>query len=212
MKKNLQKCRFCGTVHIWGKFRCPNYKKELDKTSSLNTPETITSASSRSDELSDNLESVKFPEVHADCKSDFKLMVSKSQLESDDRHELKTRNHRTNPEKSLSSENGHKIGALNNQESGKGGESGNKFRKHNEKKPRAENRKKPKRTKRNVEINHSDEGSSMYSNTMKLNIPNQRQECIEIMGWTTHPTFEKEYEENRTKIKMLNEKKCNIIT
>ena len=66
VKKNLQKCRFCGTVHIWGKFRCPNYKKELDKTSSLNTPETITSASSRSDELSDNLENMEFPEVHVD--------------------------------------------------------------------------------------------------------------------------------------------------
>ena len=138
-------------------------------------------------------------------------MVSKSQLESDDRHELKTRNHRTKSEKSLSSENGHKIGALNNQESEKGSESGNKSRKHNEKKPRAGNRKKRKGTNRNVGIINSDEGS-VHSNTMKLNVLKQRQECIEIMGWTTHPTSEKEYEENRTKIKMLNEKKCNITT
>ena len=34
VKKSLQKCRFCSTVHIWEKPRCPNYKKELDKTSS----------------------------------------------------------------------------------------------------------------------------------------------------------------------------------
>ena len=33
--RNLKRCKFCGTVHLWGKSRCPNYIKERSKDSEI---------------------------------------------------------------------------------------------------------------------------------------------------------------------------------
>ena len=51
----------------------------------------------------------------------------------------------------------------------------------------------------------------LYSKEMKPDALKQRQECGENIRWTTHPTYKREYKENRTKRKKtLDKKKCNI--
>ena len=55
-------------------------------------------------------------------------------------------------------------------------------------------------------MNKPDQFEIVYSNKVKLNALKTRQECIEIMGWTTHPAYEEEYKEIENKIQTMKER------
>ena len=78
------------------------------------------------------------------------------------------------------------------------------------KRRRTRKRKSQKNRKPNVDkINLSVPNKAVYPD--QIRILKQRHECIEIMGFTRHPAYEREYNENRKKKKSAKEEKCNIM-
>ena len=235
LNRILRICKFCSTVHQWGKSRCPKFKKELDKNSKFIFSKKITKARNSTDEKSSDGEkkqakSIGFPDNRSDASPDqsnsneslihlFKHHSSShAENQSLVRAELLKIGNRSKwkavkdnataltsmNKKSISSKDTFGTELLD-------GQAIDEENVKQAKKPRLRGRNRRKRSMINVRKEMPHPTKPVYSNKVKLKALKTRQECIEIMGWTRHSTYEKEYKENKMKIKTLQEKKCNIM-
>ena len=75
VKRKLRRCKFCSTIHLWGKSRCPKFKRELDKNSNFTSSRTIAKARNSADEESSKgikkqVKSIGFPEISSEASPD----------------------------------------------------------------------------------------------------------------------------------------------
>ena len=248
---NLRRCKFCKTFHVWGKFHCPNFNKELVRSSKFKFSRTIASARNSADEGSSNgkqkFTSNEFPEYSSDVSPRqsksykglnylFKqhsssvvltdqnaenqtLAQGKSRISDHsckDNYVTALKSERSSvgkdPEKrGFSYQRPDKADRNNQKRCQNLKQKENELGTPNKRKYRTRKGNMRKISNRNVDVTLVHD-KQVYSNKVKLNALKTPQECIEIMGWTKHSTYEKEYRENKKKIRILEEKeKCNII-